>query len=193
MTEDTESTPDLMFSHVWPKDVQTMFSYLTLHNALFLAAQILLFFPWCVAVGGAIFISPAHLSSLTFSTSLNYISPPLKPVQRYAHWADYGLQHITIFLCFLFAIVWMFPDAGWVVVGAFISQVCWAWHDFLPDRTVPVGEDERQTIYLLAKHTWLDGSSVRMQKVNGNYYATDFHLREAVADQDYDSYDLEED
>jgi len=84
----------------------------------------------------------------------------------------------------------MFPDAGWVVVGAFISQVCWAWHDFLPDRTVPVGEDERQTIYLLAKHTWLDGISVRTQKVNGNYYATDFHLREAVADQ---VDDLEED
>src|SRR6266498_2896799 len=153
--DDSEPTPDLLFSLSWPVDVRNWMDQLTIRKVFTHATRILLFLPWCIAVGGAIFLSPAHLSLLGFTSSLNYISRPSTRIERYAHWANYGLQHVTIFLGFVVTLLWMFPNAGLMCLGALMAQFCWAWHDFLPDLTVAVGENERQMVYLLAKYAWL--------------------------------------
>ena len=141
-----------------------------------LSARILLFLPWCIAVGGAIVLSPAHLSSLGFTSILNYISPPSTAIEHFAHWANYGLQHVTIFLGFVITFLWMFPNAGLICLGALMAQFCWAWHDFLPDRTVAIGENERQMVYLLAKNSWLKGITVDLKTVDGRFYVAHSEL-----------------
>jgi hypothetical protein len=168
-----QPTPDLLFALSWPEDLQTHLSNLTIHSLYSLACQILLFFPWCIAVGAAILISPTNLSAIAFSPSANYLSRPSTPIGLFAHWAHYGLQHITIFAGFVFIILWNFPNAGTVLLGALCAQFCWAWHDFLPDRTTALGEDERQMIYHLARSTWLTERTVGIKKMNGKYYATE--------------------
>ena len=173
MREDqSQSTPDLLFTVPWPEDLRTVFSNFTIRSLYYLACRILLFFPWCIAVGGAIILSPKDLSSLAFAPSVDYVSRPPTPIGIFAHWADYGLQHITIFSGFIFTILWTFPNAGTLLLGAMFAQFCWAWHDFLPEQTTALGEDERQMIYHLARRTWLTGDTVNIHKLNGKYYAT---------------------
>lgn len=167
--DDSEPTPDLLFSLSWFADVRTWMDQLTILSVVTHSARILLFLPWCIAVGGAIVLSPAHLSSLGF-TSLNYMSPPSTAIEHYAHWANYGLQHVTIFLGFVVTFLWAFPNAGLMCLGALMAQFCWAWHDFLPDPTVAVGENERQMVYLLAKNSWLKGITVGLKTVDGRFY-----------------------
>ena len=168
-----QPTPDLLFTVSWPEDCQAVLSNLTIHAIFSLACRILLFLPWCIAVGAAIILSPTNLSSIAFAPSVNYISHPSTPIELFAHWAVYGLQHITIFAGFVFTILWYFPDAGTVLLGALFAQFCWAWHDFLPELTTALGEDERQMIYYLVRSTWLTGNTVGIKKMNGKYYATD--------------------
>jgi len=188
-SDKTQSTPDLLFTVSWPEDLRTVFSNFTIHSLFYLAWRILLFFPWCIAVGGAIILSPQNLSSVAFAPSVNYISRPPTPIEAFAHWADYGMQHITIFGGFIFTILWTFPNAGTLLLGALFAQFCWAWHDFLPEKTTALGEDERQMIYHLARCTWLTGDTVGIHKLNGKYYATDLqdHEHENVVDSDSDS------
>ena len=169
----TQPTPDLLFTVSWPDDLRTIFSNLTIYSLYSLACRILLFFPWSIAVGAAIILSPTSLASIAFAPSVNYISRPPTSIAVFAHWADYGLQHVTIFSGFVFTILWNFPDAGTFLLGALFAQFCWAWHDFLPEQTTALGEDERQMIYHLARRTWLTGDTVGIHKVNGKYYATD--------------------
>jgi hypothetical protein len=66
-----------------------------------------------------------------------------------------------------------FPRCGNILTRRIICQFCWAWHDFLPEQTTALGEDERQMIYHLARRTWLTGDTVGIKKMNGKYYATD--------------------
>lgn len=121
----------------------------------FLAVQVAFFLPWCIAVGGAILLFPHKLEGITFGTG--YIASP-KGIHRFAHWADCGMQHVLIFLTFLGLLVGYFPTLGCLIVGGLVAQFMSAWRNFAVDYDAGLGEDDRQTIYVLAKQCWLSTS-----------------------------------
>ncbi|KAH9921640.1 uncharacterized protein B0H18DRAFT_1020610, partial [Fomitopsis serialis] len=94
----------------------------TPRRVLSVTIKILFFLPWCVAVGGAILLSPQHLELVAFRTG--YVShergPHRSALGRYGTWA----------------------------VAAMLARGVYVWHDFRVDLTVPLGEDDRQSLYL---------------------------------------------
>lgn len=122
-----------------------------------------------MAVGGAIVLFPEHLHTFTFG--YGYVDPP-SGFRRFAYWAEYGLQHVTIFLGFLLASLWIFPTAGFLLLGGLLAQLCYTWHSFLVDYSIPLGDDDYQTVYLLAASTWLNGEPINIKELGGLYYAS---------------------
>jgi hypothetical protein len=79
----------------------------------------------------------------------------------------------------------MFPTFGFMVIGALLAQLCIAWHSFLFDRNIPLGEDDRQTIYILMTTTWFNDSAIGIKKVGDSYYpAPNNPMLEAAGDKD---------
>ncbi|KDR82526.1 hypothetical protein GALMADRAFT_151619 [Galerina marginata CBS 339.88] len=146
--------------------------------------RVLFFFPWCVAVGGALVAGPKHLDWLVFGTG--YIEH-LSGIRRYSHLAEYGFQHIVAFFAFVAAVLWQYPDVGCLATGAFLGHFFLAWHDFLLDHTIPLGNDDRHTVYLLATTTWFNhDNTISIKKVEETYYWTD-HEPQAAEELDTDS------
>lgn len=59
-----------------------------------------------------------------------------------------------------------------------MAQFFWAWHTFLLDRNIPLGEDDRQTVYLLATSTWLKDTTINIRKIGDSYYAAEDNARQ---------------
>ncbi|KAF8883764.1 hypothetical protein CPB84DRAFT_1789763 [Gymnopilus junonius] len=138
---------------------------------LLLGFRVLFFLPWCIAVGGALIFFPDYLDMLAFRTG--YLEP-VTAIRRFSHWATYGFQHVVSFFCFLGALLWHYPSVGFSVTILLVCQFCLVWHGFLFDATTPLGEDVRQTTYLLFTTTWLDSDDlVNIKKVDGAYYWAD--------------------
>jgi hypothetical protein len=128
--------------------------------------RIVFFLPWCVAVGGTIIMYPQHLEFIAFKPG--YINSP-KGIHRFAHWADTGMHHVWIFLGFLASIWWIYPTLGWMLIGGVVAQMANAWHDFVVDRTVPLGEDDRQTMYLVATQYGIPDELMGIRKTDKGY------------------------
>ena len=128
--------------------------------------RILFFLPWCVAVGGTIVMFPQHLEFITFGPG--YLKSP-KGIHRFAHWADMGMQHVWIFLGFLASVWWIYPMVGWMFIGGVVAQTANAWQDFEVDRNVPLGEDDRQTMYLVATQYGMPDELMEIRKMEGGY------------------------
>jgi hypothetical protein len=120
-------------------------------TALPLLLRIVFFVPWCVAVGGMIVMYPRHLDLVAFSPVAGYITPPPTGIRRFTHWSETAMQHVWIFLGFLASVVWLYPVLGWMLVGGVAAQSLNAWWDFRVDRSVELGEDDRQTVYLVLR------------------------------------------
>jgi hypothetical protein len=149
---------------------------LTISKIFYLAIQILCFLPWCIAVGGSLFLFPDHLEYLAFQTG--YLTSPTG-IRRYSHWAEYGLQHIVIFGTFLGLFVFLFPTTGFLLIGGLLAQFYHVWKYFSLDRTVPLGSDDLQTVYLLATTHWLNGTFVDIKKVDDDYFSLgEFEMEE---------------
>ncbi|KAF8964251.1 hypothetical protein BDZ97DRAFT_1817203, partial [Flammula alnicola] len=112
----------------WAKELEPMISSLTFRALISIAFRLVCFLPWCVAVGGALILSPDHLEYIAFGPG--YIEPQ-SGIRRYSHWAEYGFQHVVAFLAFIGAVVWLFPTLGLLIIGGLLAQFCWAWHSFL--------------------------------------------------------------
>ena len=141
---------------------------LTISKIFHLVIQIICFLPWCIAVGGALILFPDHLEYLAFQTGdLN--SPT--GIRRFSHWAEYGMQHVVIFGAFLGLFVFLFPTTGFLLIGGLLAQFYHVWSYFSLDRTVPLGTDDLQTVYLLATTQWLNGTSLDIKKVDDDYYS----------------------
>ena len=141
---------------------------LTISKVYYLVIRILCFLPWCIAVGGALVLFPDHLEYLAFQTG--YLSSPTG-IRRFSHWAEYGMQHIVIFGTFLGLFVFVFPTAGFLLIGGLLAQFYHVWNYFSLDRTVPLGTDDLQTVYLLATPQWLNGTFLEFKKVDDDYYS----------------------
>jgi hypothetical protein len=95
---------------------------------LSLVARVILFLPWCVAVGAAIALYPRALSPLVRM----YAGPPRTPVHRLAHHAHTARAHLGIFLGVLCLIAASIPS--WhlrvVLLGAVVARAVVVWHGF---------------------------------------------------------------
>jgi hypothetical protein len=154
----------------WFKELALAVNSLTCRALVFIAFRLICFLPWCIAVGGALILSPDHLEFIAFRTG--YLEA-LSGIHRYSHFAEYGFHHVVTFLTFLGMVTWIAPSAGLLCIGGLMAQFCWAWHSFLVDRNIPLGQDDRQTVYLLATSTWLNDTTVNIRKIDDLYYVTD--------------------
>ncbi|CAA7261560.1 unnamed protein product [Cyclocybe aegerita] len=141
---------------------------LDMHSLSSLALKVIFFVPWCIAVGGSLVLAPDHVDCIAFG--LGYLEPPPTPIHRFSHWANYGLQYVSIFLALVAMIVYSFPSSGLVLCGGLLAQFSWEWHAFLADRTKSLGSDDRQTVHLLATTIWLKGDTPQITKRGEDYY-----------------------
>ncbi|EPS96066.1 hypothetical protein FOMPIDRAFT_1025542 [Fomitopsis schrenkii] len=129
----------------------------TRRRILSVATRVLFFLPWCVAVGGAILLSPYHLDLVAFKTG--YLSYERGP-HRFGYWAQCAHQHVVIFLAFLAVCAWWNMRYGTWAVAAVLAGTVYAWHDFKVDLTVPLGDDQRQSLYLALTKVYLQDDFV---------------------------------
>ena len=121
------------------------------------AVHVFFFLPWCVAIGGAILLSPYHLEHVAFKTG--YVSHERGP-HRFGYWAQCAHQHVVIFLAFLAACLWWNLRYGTWAIAAVLAGTAYAWHDFRVDLAIPLGEDERQSLYLALTKVYLQDDFV---------------------------------
>lgn len=129
----------------------------TRRRILSVAAKALFFLPWCVAVGGTIVLSPYHLDAVAFKTG--YVSHERGP-RRFGYWAQCAHQHVVIFLAFLAVCAWWNMRYGAWAVAAVLAGAVYAWYDFRIDLTVPLGDDQRQSLYLALTKVYLEDDFV---------------------------------
>jgi hypothetical protein len=90
--------------------------------------RVILFLPWCVAVGAAIALHPRALSSLVRI----YAGSPRTPLHRLAHHAHTARAHLGIFLGVLSLLAAALPN--WylriVLVGAVVVRAVVVWRGF---------------------------------------------------------------
>lgn len=125
------------------------------------ALRVIFFLPWCIAVGGTIILCPSKLDGITFCTG--YLEP-LSGIHRFAHWADRTFEHVVIFFTFLGFLVWLNPTTGVLAgcsVGAFGLN---AWYDFRLDPSIPLGEDDKQSVYLSITKFWLTDEFLNLRR-----------------------------
>ena len=151
----------------WP-DIQ-----FTPGNILILLIKIACFVPWCVAVGGAIVTYPASLELVAFG--MGYQSS-LRGIRRFGYWVECAFQHVAIFLAFVMAL-WLYNrPLGMLAMAGVVAGAVRAWGDLVLNRDVPLGEDDRQAIYLVFAHYGLGaGSEMLVLKTTkaGGYLAMD--------------------
>lgn len=96
--------------------------------SLSLVSRVILFLPWCVAVGAAIALYPRALSSLVRL----YAGSPRTPLHRLAHHAHTARAHLGIFLGVLVLVTATLPS--WrlraVLVGAVVARAVVVWRGF---------------------------------------------------------------
>ncbi|KAF8549683.1 hypothetical protein OG21DRAFT_1514930 [Imleria badia] len=108
--------------------------------------RILLFLPWCAAVGGALLLFPSYVELVAFRPG--YLESP-KGIRRFAHWAECGQQHVMIFLACLVAALWYNFSLGISLSSIVMSRLVFMWHGFKVDKSIPLGEDDQQSLYLI--------------------------------------------
>lgn len=108
--------------------------------------RILLFVPWCAAVGGALLLFPSYVELVAFRPG--YIESP-KGIRRFAHWAECGQQHVMIFLACLIAVLWYNRALGLSFTSIVVSRFVSVWHAFKVDESIQLGEDDQQSLYLV--------------------------------------------
>jgi len=92
------------------------------------------------------------------------------------------MQYSMTFLASLVLFIYEYPNLGMVITGGLLAQFFHAWQDFQVDRNIPLGNDDRQMIYILATSSWFTGDSVDIQKVEDQYYLSSAMLKNRELD-----------
>ncbi|KAG1850107.1 hypothetical protein C8R48DRAFT_383067 [Suillus tomentosus] len=123
-----------------------------------------LFVPWCATVGGALLLFPQELELVVFRPG--YLKS-LQGIRRFAHWADCAFHHAMIFLAFVVALMWYKAAVGVPVACGLMSRFLYVWTGFQVDSSVPLGWDDQQSLYLLAKGTVFENQTVLIKGCEG--------------------------
>ncbi|KAH7911472.1 hypothetical protein BJ138DRAFT_1150577 [Hygrophoropsis aurantiaca] len=127
--------------------------------------RFLFFLPWCAAVGAALLLFPAQLDAITFAPG--YIAHSPRGIKRFSHWADCAIHHVVIFLAFAAVLIYYDKTVGVPLGGALVSRFVYVWNDFRIDRSIPLGEDNRQTLFLLATDRAFAGEEFVVRDASG--------------------------
>lgn len=113
--------------------------------------KIAIFLPWCIVVGAAILLAPKSLELVTFGPG--YVKSP-RGLRRFVHWAECALHHVGAFLFCTVFFLWTVGSskAAVAVVIVLLSGVGRAWGGFQIDANLPLGEEDRQSIWLVARN-----------------------------------------
>ncbi|KAJ3568049.1 hypothetical protein NP233_g5962 [Leucocoprinus birnbaumii] len=134
------------------------------------ALRMVLFLPWCIAVGGSIVLCPSKLDTITFRTG--YLEP-LFGIHRFAHWADRTFEHIVIFITFIGFLAWLSPVIG-VLAGCAVGALALnTWSGFRVDPNVPLGEDDKQSVYLSITKFWLADEFLNLRREDKGFLLDD--------------------
>ncbi|KAF9459384.1 hypothetical protein BDZ94DRAFT_1324806 [Collybia nuda] len=166
LNADTPSLDDVCFTSPEIDSLYTQLPRITRENLIPNIMRVVIFLPWCVAVGGVILLCPKYLDLVAFGPG--YVETP-RGIRRLAYWADSGMQHVGIFLAFLATIAWLLPMFGIILASGMVAQFVYAWYDFVVDPNVPLGADDRQTMYIVATQFGLSGNTNFSKKEN-NYF-----------------------
>lgn len=123
-----------------------------------------LFVPWCATVGGALLLFPQNLELVVFRPG--YLES-LQGIRRFAHWADCAFHHAMIFLALVVAFVWYEAAVGVPVACGLMSRFMYVWTGFQVDSNVPLGLDDRQSLYLLAKGIAFENQMILIKDCEG--------------------------
>ena len=85
------------------------------------------------------------------------------------------MQHVAIFLAFIATLWWVNHSLGVLVMAGVVAGAVYAWGDFVLDRSIPLGEDDRQAIYLVYAHYGLraESETLVLSKTDAGYLAMD--------------------
>jgi hypothetical protein len=123
------------------------------HSPNAIATRVLFFLPWCIAVGACIVVVPSWLDFVAFGTG--YTSPR-DGAHRLAYWAECAMPHVAIFCAVMVSLLWWNIPLGCVLAAGVLALFVQAWRDFEVDENIPLGDDDRQTIYFLLMDRRLD-------------------------------------
>ncbi|KAF8838577.1 hypothetical protein BDN67DRAFT_74326 [Paxillus ammoniavirescens] len=129
--------------------------------------RILLFIPWCAAVGGALLLFPNLVELVAFRTG--YLPSP-KGLRRFAHWADCAYPHVMIFLACVVLILWYDRVMGMSLACVVVSRFVYVWSCFRVDRGIPLGEDDQQSLYLVIMDPASVPDAVTVSGLNGQFH-----------------------
>lgn len=116
---------------------------------------------WTFVVGGCILLSPTtHLDAIAFGSG--FVPSPPSDIARFGYWAENAVPHICTFLAGLCFLIWWRLDLGFSALAIVLCLFWRAWFQFKLDKDVPLGADDRQTIYLVSMvHSLGDGHRFR--------------------------------
>ncbi|KAI9463419.1 hypothetical protein HD554DRAFT_2040949 [Boletus coccyginus] len=97
-------------------------------------------------VGGTLLLFPNHVELVAFCP--RYLESPIG-VWRLAHWAECGQQHVMIFLASLVTVLWYHYALGLSLTSIVVSGFMFVWHAFKVNKSIPLGEDDQQSLYLV--------------------------------------------
>ncbi len=123
--------------------------------------RLLLFMPWCIAVGATITLFPAHIDRVVFSTG--YIPGPApRGVHRFGFWADTARDYACIFGFALLSLFAVSAPAAWVACALALARFVWVWGAYACARgercccvhthtSERLGEDDMESLALIAR------------------------------------------
>ena len=104
---------------------------------------------WTFAVGGCMLLSPTtHLDAIAFGSG--FVPPPPSDIARFGYWAENAIPHLCTFFAGLSFLIWWRLDLGFSVLAIVLCLFWRAWSNFELDKGIPLGADDRQTIYLVS-------------------------------------------
>uniref|UniRef100_A0A0W0G6G1 Uncharacterized protein n=1 Tax=Moniliophthora roreri TaxID=221103 RepID=A0A0W0G6G1_MONRR len=144
-----------------------------LQDTLLFMIKFLCFLPWCIAAGCALVVFPKHIEAVVFSPGFYRDSsePPPKGIRRFAHLAEFTIPHVGIFISSLAFVAWWSTPVGLALAVLMFSQGIVAWQDFRKDESVPLGEDDRMSVYwILKEYVAGDGCFSEMCKTDEGFF-----------------------
>ncbi|TBU46795.1 hypothetical protein BD309DRAFT_915128 [Dichomitus squalens] len=114
--------------------------------------RVLLFMPWCIAVGATITLFPAHIERVVFSTG--YIpSPSPEGARRFSFFSETAYEYAMIFAVALIGLAFASPTWGIIVWAFCAGRFVWVWVAYsVKDMCCfheRVGKDDMETLALV--------------------------------------------
>jgi hypothetical protein len=116
-------------------------------SMLILAAKVTFFLPWCIAVGATLSLAPQYSELVAFQTG--YVAS-LQGIRRFAYLAECGFQQVAIFFASIIIVGYCQMAVGVTLAVLVLSRFIYVWQDFKFDQSIPLGEDDRQSLYRIA-------------------------------------------